>query len=71
LTIAQPWKHFTGELPEARIVWWTTILPMLQQQSRPETLRRLGASGEVISELRQRQGNAVRRAFSKWMPTST
>lgn len=62
-TIARTIEGFHSELPQAKIV-------IIDNNSRDstaavarQTLQRLQARGEVVRELRQGKGNAVRRAF--------
>ncbi len=63
LTIAATMEAFHRELPEACIVVVDNNSSDATATIAAETLRRLGAAGKVISELRQGKGNAVRRAF--------
>ena len=63
LTIAATIEAFHRELPEAQIVVVDNNSKDATAAIAADTLQRLGATGEVISELRQGKGNAVRRAF--------
>ncbi len=63
LTIAGTIEAFHRALPEARIVVVNNNSRDATGAIAAETLKRLGADGEVIAEVRQGKGNAVRRAF--------
>lgn len=63
LTIASTIEAFHRELPEMRIVVVDNNSTDGTAAIAAETLRRIGAQGEVIPELRRGKGNAVRRAF--------
>lgn len=56
-------EAFHRELPEARILVVDNNSSDATATIAAETLRRLGALGEVLAEPRQGKGNAVRRAF--------
>lgn len=63
LTIAGTIESFHRELPEARIMVINNNSKDATASIAGNTLKRLGAPGQLINELRQGKGNAVRRAF--------
>ena len=63
LTIAATIEAFHLALPEMKIVVIDNNSADETARIATQTLHRLGAQGQVISELRQGKGNAVRRAF--------
>lgn len=64
LTIAGTIAAFYNEMPDARIVVVNNNSKDATAAIARDTLKCLGAHGEVIDEYRQGKGNAVRRAFT-------
>lgn len=64
LTISGTIEAFYYEMPEARIVIVNNNSKDATAAIACDTLKRLGAHGEVLDERRQGKGNAVRRAFT-------
>jgi len=62
-TIAATIEAFHAELPEARIVVVNNNSRDNTRQIATDTLNRLNIQGEVLDEMRQGKGNAMRRAF--------
>ncbi|MDO3381499.1 glycosyltransferase [Gilvimarinus algae] len=62
-TIAPTIEAFYQALPEARIVVVNNNSADATRSIAEQTLAQLGAKGEVVDELAQGKGNAVRRAF--------
>lgn len=65
LTIAGTIEVFYRELPEAQIVVVDNNSTDSTFTIAINTLKQLNAHGEVIKEMRQGKGNAIRRAFSE------
>src|ERR1700676_4192953 len=63
LTIRQTMQAFHEALPEAQIVVVDNNSTDATHQIAAQTLQKLHCEGQVIHEMRQGKGNAMRRAF--------
>ncbi len=63
LTIAATIEAFHRALPEAKVIVVDNNSTDKTATIASETMQLLGVNGEIITELRQGKGNAVRRAF--------